>query len=333
MGPHTVPRSVAAAVAALLAIAGAPLPFVAGPDSRNASYPYGTILSPPGGRGYSDQPQIVIVNSSYWLCVLTCSPEREGQQSQIAATLVSRDDGRSWSPPVSIEPEPAQGQRVAASWVNPLLLSDGRLFVFYTFNIGNITRWPNTNHSIGNSNLLGGQFYRVSTDAGRTFSQRRSVPIRPTTIDLENPFRGQVPMGWSVGKPFVATDGTAYFQYTKIGCPPSQAYNCDMVVSYDEAWLFASKDLTKASAGQAPTFVTLPSGNVGLTAHNRTDNETSSPITHSALKLKPQPPPNPTGQNSWIAEEGDVVEMGSFSPAHLYYMYRTSDGYLGVGTS
>jgi hypothetical protein len=36
--------------------------------------------------------------------------------------------------------------------------------------------------------------------------------------------------------------------------------------------------------------------------------------------------PNPTGVNSWIAEEGDVVEMGNHTPAHLYYVCVVSVG-------
>ena len=56
-------------------------------DPRNASNPLGVVFSAGNGSGYSDQPQVVIFNASYWLCVLTCSPGHEGQRSQIAATV------------------------------------------------------------------------------------------------------------------------------------------------------------------------------------------------------------------------------------------------------
>ena len=70
---------------------------LAAPDPRNASHPFGTIFAPPPGHStaYSDQPQVVIFNESFWLCVVTCSPQREGQRSQIAATVTSTDRGRS----------------------------------------------------------------------------------------------------------------------------------------------------------------------------------------------------------------------------------------------
>jgi hypothetical protein len=435
-----------------------PSPFK---DPRNASNALGTIFSAGNGStGYSDQPQVVIFNASYWLCVVTCSPGHEGQKSQIAASVVSTDQGHSWSDPVSIEPLPPAGNRLAASWVNPLLVGK-RVYVFYTFNVFNTTHWPNNNEEISNSNLLGGQFFRYSDSAGASWSDRQQVSIRDSQIDRQNPFNGTVPMGWSVGKPFISTDGTAYFQYTKVGCPPSQRYNCDLIVNYDEAWLYASKDI--AAGATQPHFETLPSGDVGLVAHNRTGNESiattrvfagpetdsingscfrdcppspsdpggchakfdpqervlphqvcessgicshlsrescgnactglgyrlaaveaghqcmcgdklasnsssalasqrecDSPCTGAVgetcggkfrafvfeAKHRSEPPSKPshhhnppnsmpavTGVNSWIAEEGDVVEMGNHTPTHLYYVYRTSDGYLGVGTS
>ena len=425
-------------------------------DSRNASNAWGVILGATGNHtGYSDQPQVVFFNDSYWLCVLTASSGHEGQRSQIAASTISRDKGRSWSAPVSIEPLPPTGNRLAASWVNPLLVGT-RLYVFYTFNLQNTTQFPDM-HGISNSNLLGGQFYRYSDDAGVSWSERREVPIRSTQIDRQNPWNGSILQGWSVGKPFISRDNVAYLQYTKIGCPPSQAYDCDLIVNYDEAWLFASKDLAQGAA--RPHFETLPEGDVGLISHNRTrgsesararsvsvaadDNapsavkgscymdcppspanpggchhnfrpaerqlqhqvctgtedlcahltrescgnacvrlgyhlagveaghqcmcaarvqnasaltdmsECSSPCTgdsqetcggkyrafvfNAENRTLPHPPPNRmpgvTGGNSWIAEEGDLVEMGASTPAHLYYVYRTSDGFLGVGTS
>ena len=69
--------------------------------------------------------------------------------------------------------------RVAASWINPLhIAATGRLYVFYTFNAGNTTRWP-SGRPVSNSNLLGGQFYRHSDDAGMTWSARVAVTADP----------------------------------------------------------------------------------------------------------------------------------------------------------
>jgi hypothetical protein len=62
-------------------------------DSRDARVPWGTIFSAGGGTGYSDQPQVIVFNASYWLCVITCSPGHEGQRSQIVGTTVSTDGG------------------------------------------------------------------------------------------------------------------------------------------------------------------------------------------------------------------------------------------------
>ena len=90
-----------------------------------------------------------------------------------------------------------------------------------------------------------------------------------STIDAQNSFGGKVPMGWSVGKPFVASTGVAYFQLTKVGCPPAQARKCEDVVSYDEAWLFSSADIASAGGTNVPTFSTLPNGDVRTRAYHR----------------------------------------------------------------
>jgi hypothetical protein len=59
-------------------------------------------------------------------------------------------------------------------------------------------------------------------------------------------------------------------------------------------------------------------------AHNRTTTTDDSHSHTRSLKTPASPSPNvmpnPTGVNSWIAEEGDVVEMGNDTPAHLYYV-------------
>ena len=68
-------------------------------DPRNAQDPWGVIYPSLNGTGYSDQPQVVTFNSSYWLCVLTCSPGHEGQRSQIAGITTSVDGGKTWSFP------------------------------------------------------------------------------------------------------------------------------------------------------------------------------------------------------------------------------------------
>ena len=229
-------------------------------------------------------------------------------------------------------------QRIAASWVNPIYIArTGRLYVFYTYNAHNTTTWP-SGRPISNSNLLGGQFVRWSDDAGLSWSARHEVPIRATAIDRGNAFGGKIPQGWSVGKPFVANDGTAFFQLTKIGCPPAEAGTCELDVSYDEAWLYASADINSATPeGAIPTFITLPTGDKGLAAHNRSSGGNATITTGSPVGAERAMPPNvmptPTGTGSWIAEEGDLVEMGAHTPPRLYYVYRTSDGYLGVGTS
>ena len=74
-------------------------------------------------------------------------------------------------------------------------------------------------------------------------------------------------------------------------------------------------------------------------AHNRTtitNNSRSHTTAPRSIKTPASPSPNvmpnPTGVNSWIAEEGDVVEMGNHTPARLYYVCVVSVGAAVVFT-
>ena len=65
----------------------------------------------------------------------------------------------------------------------------------------------------------------------------------------------------------------------------------DICANNNQAWLFASEDITNDIT--TPSFRTLPAGQVGLYSHNRTAHPLGNLTT-----------------TQWIAEEGDVVEMG-----------------------
>ena len=53
---------------------------------------------------YSDQPYIVQTDDGAWLCVLTTGAGHEGQHGQHVVTMRSTDQGRTWEPPVDVEP-------------------------------------------------------------------------------------------------------------------------------------------------------------------------------------------------------------------------------------
>lgn len=64
-------------------------------------------------------------------------------------------------------------------------------------------------------NLVGGQWYKYSEDSGATWSERRRIPIRVTSIDKGNPWNGTELQGWTVSKPTVH-NGNVVLPYSKV---------------------------------------------------------------------------------------------------------------------
>ena len=109
-------------------------------DWRNVSN--GSVIP---DESYSDQPYVVVTNDGKWLCVMTTGKGVEGQQGQHIVLTISADQGRTWSPLVDIEP----ANRPEASWVMPLKVSSGRVYVFYTYNKANLRQVNSNNATIG----------------------------------------------------------------------------------------------------------------------------------------------------------------------------------------
>ena len=68
-------------------------------------------------ENYADQPYVVVTSNGAWVCTLTTGKGLEGQQGQHVVATVSRDQGKSWSELVAIEPDSGP----EASWATPLL--------------------------------------------------------------------------------------------------------------------------------------------------------------------------------------------------------------------
>ena len=82
-------------------------------------------------EGYCDQPYIVRTDDGAWLCVMTTARGHEGAASQHVITTRSTDQGKTWTPPVDVEPA---GQR-EASYAVLLKTPYGRIYCFYNYNI------------------------------------------------------------------------------------------------------------------------------------------------------------------------------------------------------
>eukprot|EP01050_Picozoa_sp_SAG11_P034178 SAG11_NODE_11959_length_729_cov_0.858730_1_plen_187_part_01 len=140
-------------------------------DWRNVST--GLPIWPPVSnmtKSYQDQPQVQVLADGTWFVVWTHGTGTNEGSPNVILSARSTSQGRSWSPPVEVEPL-ARDASSSASWANPLLVGD-RLYVFYTYNCwhtgpgGNAGVAANLTRDArgGDSNLLGCYFYKVSTD-------------------------------------------------------------------------------------------------------------------------------------------------------------------------
>jgi hypothetical protein len=201
---------------------------------------------------------------------------------------ISRDKGRTWSPLIDIEP--ATGPE--ASWVMPLKLPGGRVYVFYTYNKDNLREVAGTNSpSLGKRvDTLGAYMFRYSDDNGRTWSNERyEIPMRLMRIDRENLYGGKVLFFWGVGKPIIH-EGKVWFGFAKVG----RWGNPGAMVESQGCFLRSDNILTEKNP-RGIQWVLLPDGDEGLRA--------------------------PKGP---VADEANLVAL---SDGSLYCTYRTIDGY------
>jgi hypothetical protein len=165
-------------------------------------------------EGYCDQPYVVTLADGTWLCTMTTGTGHEGQTGQHIVSCRSRDQGKTWSPLVDIEP--AEGPE--ASWVMPYLTGYGRVYVFYTYNAKNMREViADTEYAKKRVDTLGAYAFKYSEDGGLTWSQRRwFIPVRETAIDRDNPYQSKVRFFWGVGKP-IRHKGAMVLGFSKVG--------------------------------------------------------------------------------------------------------------------
>ena len=198
-------------------------------------------------EGYCDQPYVVVTRSGGWLCTMTTGQGKEGQKGQHIVATTSRDQGRTWSPLVDIEP--ADGPE--ASWVTPLVVPSGRVYAFYTYNGDNVTTLRG---KAVRADTHGWYCYRFSDDEGKTWSPRRRIPLPLSACDRQNDFDGKQQMFWGIDKPKIAGD-SVYFAFTKLG---------KFFLQEGEGWLVRSDNILTEADPEKLRFEILPEGDRGL---------------------------------------------------------------------
>ena len=202
-------------------------------------------------KGYCDQPYVVKLPDGVWLCAMTTGNGKEGQAGQHIVSTRSSDRGKTWSPLIDIEPDDGP----EASWAMPYLTDYGRVYVFYTYNAGNLREVIGGG---GRVDTLGEYAFKYSDDGGRTWSENRwYIPVRETDMDRKNPYQGKVRFFWGVGKP-VRHKGAMYLGFSKVG-KFGKGF-----LEVSESWFLRCSNIdTERDPGKL-RWKTLPEGDHGL---------------------------------------------------------------------
>ena len=200
---------------------------------------------------YCDQPYIVQLVDGTWLCTMTTAPGHEGQSGQHIVSSRSIDRGRNWSPLVDIEPSSGP----EASWAMPFLTSYGRVYVFYTYNAGNLREVIGGGDRV---DTLGEYAFNYSDDGGLSWSEGRwIIPVRAADIDRKNPYQGKVRFFWGVGKP-MRHQGSMYLGFAKVG-KFGKGF-----LEQSESWFLRCGNIDSETNPEKLQWTTLPEGDIGL---------------------------------------------------------------------
>jgi len=232
-------------------------------------------------NGYIDQPYVVVLDSREWLCVFTTGAGQEGTGGQHIVSTISTDQGKTWSKPVRIE-EPT---KESASWAMPYKTTYGRVYVFYDYN-GDKIHSLNGKENI-REDMLGWYCFKYSDDKGKTWSKRYRLPIRTTSVDLNNDWGGKTQIMWGIGKPINVGKNGMMFGFTKLG---------KYLLDYGEGWFMRCDNINTERNPEKLKWKNLPEGDRGLM------NPAFGPVQ----------------------EEHNIVEL---SNGTLYCVYRTVMGH------
>lgn len=240
----------------------------------------------PTESGYCDQPSIVRASDGSWVCSITTGRGGEGAKGQYVSIIRSSDRGKTWSTPLAIEPGPWE-----SAYSSLAVAPSGRIYCFYCYNLDQV--------DIERAKLkrydMGGYYcYRISEDCGKTWSERRVVPVRDFEIDRqqEEPYRE------FEGKPL-----RFFWNVSRVFFDGNTCYSALIKYHYkDEDVLYSSEGVLLKCCGldddpDHAVWQTLPDGEIGL-----------------------RTPPG----GGRVAEEQCFVKL---SDGTIFCIYRTIDGH------
>jgi hypothetical protein len=242
----------------------------------------------------------------------------EGTPGEHMVALNTKDQGKTWSPMVDIEPYLPNSTNTVSAYGSIVGRPDGsRLFSMYIMNDHNVSHLPGANASASwRADMLGDFVWRYSDTRGKTWSEQSyRIPVPETFIDRHNDWNGTgVQVMWEVDHVKVV-NGSAMFAFTKIATYA--------VAAPEEIFIAVSRNLLDPGTPPgAATWEIWPDQNHGIEAVGGT-----RPFTTNTSFKKWHA--DPLG----IAEEGHVMPLGAAGDHRFACVFRTSQGYLGSATS
>lgn len=218
---------------------------------------------------YLDQTGVVVVpqpgqpGRARWVMTITRNSLPEGNRGEHVECLYSDDAGATWSTPAKLEPGAGTPGGLTHAYSAILAADFGRLYVTYSLNLYNVTRFPDGT-PFTRDDTLGQYVARWSDDSGATWSPERILlPLRTTAIDRGNdPFNGAVMLFWSVDVPKRRPDGdnaTVFLGFSKLGAYMGTG-------DVEEAFIMASPNLATERNVSKIVWNTLPDGDTGITS-------------------------------------------------------------------
>ena len=111
------------------------------------------------------------MRGNQWVCVITQDASHEGGPGEQMVSVISRDEGNTWSKPVLLEPASNLTNAYGVLAYSPEL--GGRLCAMYNMNLNNITKLPSTGATLPRTDELGFFVMRCSDDGGLSWGSQR----------------------------------------------------------------------------------------------------------------------------------------------------------------
>ena len=247
---------------------------------------------------YLDQPQCTIWHSppsaKRWVCTIARNSHPEGNFGEHAEVLYSEDEGQTWTTGIRLEAEGAPTN----SYGNIGQTDFGRLYVVYSMNLDNVTRFP-SGKPFTRDDELGYHVWRYSEDGGSTWAgQRLTIPVPNTALDRSNSFGGSTQMFWSVDQIKRTRAGGSLYAFTKIGTYMQSAP--------EESFFLSSSNVNTERNASLVAWSVHPQGDAGVR-------------------------PNCPAPDCMQWEEAHVVQLAS--QLGLFSLTRTSVGLLGAAST